>query len=304
LPEPLPAFSISQITTVTASFADDLEAYRTAGADAIGIWELKLGEQEDARALEQLEASGLGSASAIPLIPSILPLPLMDGPTDPHERVEAICASLHRLAPFRPSGVVCLTGPAQSLPPDRARELVVDGLRTLGAEAAGLGLRVGLEPVNRTGGEDWTIVSTISDAVDLIDEAGAPGFGIQFDTWHLWNSETVLDDIDRECDRFVGVHVADWREPTRNWADRVLPGDGVADVPALLGALDAAGWRGYYDLEIFSDNGLFGHSWPESLWDVPAPDLARRGKEAFARAWEARTMHEIITTGRSADETG
>lgn len=299
----VPAFSISQITTLTSSFADDLDVYRAAGADAIGVWELKLGG-DDGHALEHWEASGLGSASAVPQIPSILPLPLMEGPADPAERVEAICASLHRLAPFRPSAVVCLTGPAQSLDPDRARSTVVDGLRTIGDEAERVGLRIGLEPVNRVGGEDWTIVSALPDALALLDDAGSPALGIQFDAWHLWNTETVLDDIERDCGRFVGVHVADWREPTRSWADRVLPGDGVADLPSLLGALDAAGWDGYYDLEIFSDDGTFGNAWTDSLWQVPAADLAARGKQAFERAWTARVVHEVITNGRSANEAG
>jgi sugar phosphate isomerase/epimerase len=304
LSDPRPAFSISQITTLSSSFADDVAAYRAAEVDAIGIWELKLADGGDAEALEVLEASGLGTAAAVPAIPSILPLPLMEGPADPQERIEAICASLERLAPFRPAGVVCLTGPAQSLAPDPAREVVVEGLRTIGEEAGRLGLRVGIEPINRVGGDDWTFVSSIPDALELVDAAGAPALGIQFDTWHLWNSETVLDDIERECGRFVGVHVADWREPTRSWADRVLPGDGVADLPALLGALDRAGWKGYYDLEIFSDNGAFGNSWPDSLWEVPAAELVRRGTRAFDRAWRARTVHEVITTGRSADEAG
>jgi len=34
--------SISQITTVTQGFADDLDAYREEGADGVGIWEMKL----------------------------------------------------------------------------------------------------------------------------------------------------------------------------------------------------------------------------------------------------------------------
>jgi sugar phosphate isomerase/epimerase len=68
----------------------------------------------------------------------------------------------------------------------------------------------------------------------------------------------------------------------------MLPGDGVADLPRILGALDAAGWDGYYDLEIFSDNGTFGNAWPDSLWNVPPEELARRGKEAFERLWEER----------------
>jgi len=235
----------------------------------------------------------LGSASAVPAIPSILPLPLMEGPPDSGARVEAICASLHRLAPFHPSGVVCLTGPAGELEADRARELVVEGLRTIADEAQRAGVRIGLEPINREGGEDWTIVSSIPEAVELIDDVHRPALGIQFDTWHLWNTETLLDDVERECGRFVGVHVADRREPTRNWADRVLPGDGGADLPAMLGALDRAGWDGLYDLEIFSDNGTFGNAFPDSLWDVPPVELARRGKAAFERVWHARIRAPI-----------
>ena len=86
---------------------------------------------------------------------------------------------------------------------------------------------------------------------------------------------------------------ADWRHPTRKWADRVLPGEGVADLPGLLGALDAAGWAGYYDVEIFSDNGTFGNAWPDSLWDVPAEGLARRAREAFEAVWEARIRSPV-----------
>jgi sugar phosphate isomerase/epimerase len=282
-----PRFSISQVTTLASSFAEDVGAYAHAGAHGIGVWEIKLPSGGDAQAIEVLEASGLGSATAVPAVPSILPLPLMPGPADPEERVDAICASLHRLAAFNPSGVLCLTGPGEQ------RETVVEGLRAIGEEAGRVGVKVGLEPINRVGGENWTMISSISEAVDLLDDADHPALGIQFDSWHVWNTPDVLEDIERYVDRFVGVHVADWREPTRGWADRVLPGDGVADLPAILGALDSAGWSGYYDLEIFSDNGAFGNSWPDSLWNVPAEELARAGKEAFARVWAARIQSPV-----------
>ena len=120
-----------------------------------------------------------------------------------------------------------------------------------------------------------------------------PAIGIQFDTWHLWNTPDVVGDIELHAHRFVGVHVSDWRDPTRDWADRVLPGDGAADLPALLGAVDRAGWDGPYDLEIFSDNGTFGNTWAGSLWDVPPERLVRDAKEAFARAWEARIQTTV-----------
>ena len=275
------------MTTLASTFANDVRAYNAAGVDGIGVWELKLAAGGDGEALELLDASGLGSAAAVPAVPSILPLPLMEGPDEPQERIEAICASVHRLAAFGSSSIVCLTGPGDD------RETVVAGLRTIGDEAERAGVRIGVEPVNRIGGEHWTMITSLSESVELLEDVDHPALGIQFDTWHLWNTPSLLDDIDRHHDRFVGVHVSDWRDPTRSWADRVLPGEGVAALSAILGALDRAGWDGFYDLEIFSDNGMFGNAWPDSHWDVPAEELARAGKDAFERAWETRVHSPV-----------
>jgi sugar phosphate isomerase/epimerase len=100
----------------------------------------------------------------------------------------------------------------------------------------------------------------------------------------------VLDEIPRYVHLIAGVHVNDWREPTRGWADRVLPGDGAADLPGILGALEDAGWDGFYDLEIFSDNGAFGSAYPDSLWDLDVAELARRGRDAFTNTWSKRRV--------------
>jgi len=240
---------------------------------------MKIGDDS----LERFEQSGLGAATAVPEIPSIHPLPLLPGPDDPRERIDAILRSLHRLAAFDPTGIVCLAGPG-----DRAT--VVAGLAEIAREATRLHLRLALEPFQRKGIENWSIVNTLSDAVDLIDEVGSDALGIQFDTWHLWNTPDLLDEIAQHVDRFVGVHVNDWRDPTRGWADRVLPGDGVIDLPTILGALERAGWDGFYDLEIFSDNGAFGNAYEGSLWDVQPTDLARRARERFIACWNQRTV--------------
>jgi sugar phosphate isomerase/epimerase len=278
------------VSTLAASFADDVRAYARAGLDGLGVWELKLGDGPDDEALELFEASGLGSTSAVPDVPSILPLPLLPGPDDPRARIDSICASVHRLAAFRPSGVVCITGPAEGLDPDTARGLVVDGLREITAEAELAGVRMALEPFQREGLEEWSLVNTIGEAVELIEETGSPALGIQFDVWHLWNTPDLFEEIEREVHRFVGVHVNDRREPTRGWADRVLPGDGIAGVPVILGALERAGWDGCYDLEIFSDNGAFGTAYPDSLWDLDAAELVRRASESFTRCWQERRV--------------
>jgi sugar phosphate isomerase/epimerase len=69
-----------------------------------------------------------------------------------------------------------------------------------------------------------------------------------------------------------------------------LPGDGVIDLPTILGALDRAGWSGFYDLEVFSDNGAFGNAYDDSLWDVQPTELARRARESFIACWNQRTV--------------
>jgi sugar phosphate isomerase/epimerase len=282
-----PRFSVSQVSTLTASFADDVETYVQAGVDGIGIWEFKLDEGHDLEALELLDRSGLGRAVAVTNVPSILPLPLLPGPDDPHERIAAYRASIRRLAPFRPAGLVCLTGPAGDLEPDEARGIVVAGLRELAAEAGQAGLKIALEPYQREDMENWSLISTISQAVELIEEVGSPAIGIMFDVWHLWNTPELLDEIERESHRFLGVHINDYRSPTRGFADRVLPGDGVADVASILRALDRSGWSGYYDLEVFSDNGAWGTVYPDALWDVPPAELLARARTAFDDVWEA-----------------
>jgi sugar phosphate isomerase/epimerase len=274
-----PRFSISTITTMPASLEEDLLAYRAAGAEGIGIWELHLEEGREDEQLAALRESGLESTNAVPAIPSIAPIPI-PGPENPAERVESYCAGLRRLAPFGPSAVVLLTGGGD-------RTAIVDGLRRIAAEARKLGLRIGLEPYSRHDGEPWTIVNTIPETVELIEEAGvADDVGIMFDVWHLWDTDGLERHIEAEIDRIAGVHVNDVREPTRSFADRVLPGDGIADVPRVLAALDRAGWNGFYDLEVFSDNGAFGNAFPDSLWDVPCAELARRGRDAFLSCWQ------------------
>ncbi len=282
-PDGLPRISVSQVSTLAAGFGDDVRTYAAAGLDGIGIWEMKLGDGLDDEAVALLRESGLGSATAVPEVPSILPLPLLAGPDEPRERIDSILRSLHRLAPFEPAAVLCITGPG-------GRAAALRGLREVVAEAERLGLRIALEPFQSEGLENWSIPSTLGDAAAIVEEIGSPALGIQFDVWHLWNTPDLFDEIERHAPLIAGVHVSDWREPTRGWADRVLPGDGVAPVAAIVGALDRAGWDGFYDIEIFSDNGTFGVAYPDSLWDVDGAELVGRGRQQLVECWMERRV--------------
>jgi sugar phosphate isomerase/epimerase len=262
---------ICEWTTFPASFAEELAAYRAAGAGAIGILEAKLEGVADVRG--KLRASGLVASACLPAAGSILPSPLIPGPADPEARVEAICASVERLAQLEPACVFFLTGPSRagaagSAPGASAeRDAVREGIRRIADAGARHGVRVALEPIHPSQSEVLSFVHTIEDALELIGDADV---GILFDTWHL-------DEVSH-VERIVGVHVADRREPTRSHFDRLLPGEGSK---AAVRALEAAGYDGWYDVEVMSDDGSFGEAFPDSLWKLPVEEVARRAVAAM-----------------------
>jgi sugar phosphate isomerase/epimerase len=278
-----PRFSVSQFSTLNRGFDEDLEAFAAGGAEGIGIAEAKLPENgADREPLARFRASGLEATVCLPSLLAILPLPDFPGPEDPAERIEGLASSIRRLARFEPVTVLCLTGPAGDRDAAEARRIVVDGLRELSRVARDEGVRLVLEPIHARWADRFTLVATIPDALDLIDETGEP-IDLMFDTWHLWDTPDVLDHIRADARRFGAVHVNDWRADTRGWDDRALPGEGVMDLPAILGAVEEGGFDGWYDLEIFSSE-----SYPDSLLRLPAAELVRRGKAGFLAAWEAR----------------
>jgi sugar phosphate isomerase/epimerase len=278
-----PRFSVSEFSTMQLSFEEDLAAYAAGGSEGIGLAEAKLPEGRDDESLAKLRASGLKATICLPTGLSVLPLPPFPGPDDPEERVASLCASVRRLAAFEPEVVLCLTGPAGDRDPAEARRIAVEGLREVARTAQEVGVRVALEPIHASARDDFTIVDNIPDVVDLLDEIGVPSLGIIFDTWHLWDTPNVLDHIREQAHRFPAVHVNDWRDPTRGWDDRALPGEGIMDLPAIFGALEAGGFDGWYEMEIFSSE-----TYPDSLLQLDPAELVRRGKEGFLKAWEAR----------------
>jgi sugar phosphate isomerase/epimerase len=55
----------------------------------------------------------------------------------------------------------------------------------------------------------------------------------------------------------------------------MVPGEGVIPWGPILRAVEATGYRGYYDVEIFSDD----------VWREDFVDVLRRCKEGFAECW-------------------
>jgi sugar phosphate isomerase/epimerase len=262
--------SLSEISTVGASFTDDLRAYRAAGFDGIGIWEMKLGDDEvDVRAVR---ASGLNVTNCVPAVPSILPNTVIEGPEDVETRIGAICASVRRFAHYRPACVLCLTGPAGGRDEAEARGLVIDGLRRIAAAADEAGVRLGLEPIHASQRDDLTLITTIPETLALLDEAGLPNVGVMVDLWHVADTPEIERHLAENAARITGVHVADRFTEERD--DRALPGERCAE---LMRVLHEAGWRGAWDVEIFGDPER-----PDSLWALDVDEAARRAYAAVS----------------------
>lgn len=284
-----PKFSVSEITTFHQTYEQDLAIYPEAGAEGIGIWEFKLPEGGDADSVAKLRDSGLSATTCIPGTLSIFPVPF-PGPEDPAERTEGLCAAIRRFAPFEPVTVLCLTGHPGDHDPAEARQIVVEGLRRAARVAAEYGIWLGVEPLHRDVYGHWSMIGTIPETIDLLDEVGEPNAGLLFDVYHLWDTEDLIGEIQRHAGRLVpSVHICDWRDPTRNDFDRVLPGEGIIDLPAIFGALEVGGYDGWMDLEIFSDDGSFSdQDFEDSLWKQDPLDVVRRGRAGFRKAWSER----------------
>jgi sugar phosphate isomerase/epimerase len=281
----LSRWAINELCSPHTSFEDDLRDYAAAGARGIGVYEPKLdGSIPDEERAARMRDAGLRAVMCVPTCGSLLPDSFFREPVEPAARIEALCASIRRFAAFDPVTVMVLPGSWTERGPERDRELAIEGLRAVAACAADMGVTLGLEALRPMSG---ALVTTLAEAAALIDEADVSGIGLVFDTWHVWDTPNVLEDINRVADRVVGVQVADWRDPTRGWCDRILPGDGIADLVGMLGTLERAGFDGWYELEIFSDDGTYGEAYPDSLYLLGNAELARRGTEAFRRVAEA-----------------
>ena len=262
--------ALSEISTVNASFAEDVTAYAAAGFDGIGIWEMKLPD-DDVANVALLREAGLGVASCVPVVPSILPLglPGMEGPPDPRARIDALCASMHRLSAYEPECVLILTGPAIDA---SSRDTVSSGLQEVADAAAAAGVRLGLEPAHPAQHASVSFVNSIADALALLDEAGLDDVGVMADTYNLWHEQPAA--LAAVADRVTGLHVADEpSEPGRT--DRVLPGEGGTRSAEHVAALRAAGWDGYLDVEIFST--------PDGFWALPLAEAAHQAFSAVSR---------------------
>ncbi len=139
-----------------------------------------------------------------------------------------------------------------------ARSQVRDGLGRLLEYARNAGMPLAIEPLHPMYAADRACVNTLEQANDLCDELGDDGLGIAVDLYHTWWDPKFYAELERAGrKRILAFHLCDWLVPTRDLLnDRGMMGDGVIDIRAARLAVEALGFTGAHEVEIFS-----AHNW-------------------------------------------
>src|SRR5262249_9139533 len=144
--------------------------------------------------------------------------------------------------------------PSKDLP--GARRAIEDGIAELLVHARQVGLPLALEPLHPMYAADRAAVNTLAQALDIAErvDPGATALGGAVDVYHVWWDPELYAAIARAGRRILAYHVSDWLVPTRDLLnDRGMMGDGVIDLRRIRSAVEAAGFTGFIEAEIFSD---------------------------------------------------
>lgn len=287
-------FAISAVSTFHSTYLEDLAIYSAAGIRGIGLWEYKLPRGRDEEMAERLLENRLKATFCFPNVKGVLPGDGFDvrfsQPTDRKMRIDMLCEGIRRLAMYDPVAVICLTGPLNQIDRAQGRTWVVEGLKQAADVAGEVGVRLAIEVFSP--GPTASLVSTIPEALELIEDMRATNVDVLIDTWHVSDLVRTLDDVQRYGDRIVGVQISDRPAKVRGGMDRVLPGDGEMDLVSILKALRRSAFSGWYELEIFSDDGTFGNTYPGSLWRMEASVLVSSARDRFVQLWDASNPYD------------
>jgi len=152
-----------------------------------------------------------------------------------------------------------------------ARKMFAEGLAAVLPHARAAKIPLALEPMHPMYAADRGCITTIAEMTDLCDALG-DGLGLAVDTYHVWWDPNLARELARAGKRIISHHICDWLVPTRHMLnDRGMMGDGVIDFKAIRRMIEAAGYTGIQEVEIFS----------EDWWARPGDEVLRVAMERF-----------------------
>ena len=157
-----------------------------------------------------------------------------------------------------------------------SRNQVHDGIAALLDYARTAGMPLAIEPLHPMYAADRACINTMEHALDIcdaLDPAKSGALGVAVDVYHVWWDPKLEAQIQRAGkQRLLAFHVCDWLTPTTDLLnDRGMMGDGVIDIPKIRGWVEAQGFAGYSEVEIFST----GNWWQRESGEVLDTCIAR-----------------------------
>lgn len=152
----------------------------------------------------------------------------------------------------------------------RSRSQVTDGIAELLEYAKAQGMPLAIEPLHPMYAADRACINTMEQALDVcdaLDPARSGALGVAVDVYHVWWDPKLQQQIARAGkERLLAFHVCDWLTPTTDLLnDRGMMGDGVIDIPKIRGWVEAQGFAGYSEVEIFSTGNWWQRGHDEVL---------------------------------------
>lgn len=262
----LTRFSINQMTVRQLSLPDLVDACRDLGVPGVGLWR------------EPVRAYGVRAAARLVRDAGLAVTTLCRGgfltASDPAERTAALADNRHAVDEAAALGTDTLVLVSGGLPPGSrdlrgARERIADALAELAPYAEEYGVKLAIEPLHPMFAADRCVVSTLAQALDLAERFPAHQVGVTVDTYHIWWDDTAPAEIARAGaqGRIHTFQLADWTTPLPEGVlnGRGQIGDGAVDMREWTGYVEAAGYTGAIEVELFN----------EALW-------ARDGREVLA----------------------
>lgn len=249
-------FSLNRATTRHWPLPELVAGCVEAGVTGVGLWR----DDVDAATPALMRDNGLA-------VTSLCRGGFFDQPGWWDENRRAIDEAAALDAPV----LVLVSGGLSSRDLDGARAHVGDAIGELVPYALAAGVRLAIEPLHPMFCADRCVVVTLGQALDLAAPYPAAAVGVVVDTYHLWWDDQVWAQIERagRADRIACFQLADWVTPLPAGVllGRGLPGTGCVDLRRFRAAVDAAGYTGPIEVEVFH----------EDVW-------ARPGREVLAEA--------------------
>ncbi|HEX3167747.1 MAG TPA: sugar phosphate isomerase/epimerase family protein, partial [Chitinophagaceae bacterium] len=149
--------------------------------------------------------------------------------------------------------LVCGADPTESL--EDSRKQILDGIQTILPQAVATGIKLAIEPLHPMYADTRSAINTLAQANKMAEQINSPSVGVAVDVYHLWWDPSLEQEIKRcgDNDHLLAFHICDWNTPTVDiLLDRGLMGDGCIPVNKIRSWVEATGFNGFYEVEIFS----------------------------------------------------